>query len=1300
MAATPGVGFEYHYRTAVGAQEAKVTTIPAKPLWVRVQRAGGVLSAFQSGDGAVWTQVGTNLDLVFGAEVFAGPAVSAQVEGQLATATIDNVTLAPGPLPPLQGRTVGFSAIQGTGSETAGLYTLSGSADGINGTSDDFYFLSAPVAGDFTLSARVTSLSSTAASPQAGVIVRESFTRRARSVFLGGVPGAAPQLVWRSTTATTANGDGIDFTLPEGVLTFPPGSNAQNITLSIVDDTRPEADETVTIVLRNANGARLGALTQFTCVIVDDDAPSALPLAGFAAAASAAPEASGPVPVPVTLSVPATATLTVDYVIAAGTATEGEDFTAATGTLTFHAGDTVQSIPLVLLDDANIEAAKTVSLTLSNPIGARFNTLTNHTFTILDDDSPVVTISSTDTNAAETGDTALVTVTRSGPTNSALTVNLTRGGTATAGTDYTGVNASASIPAGASSITLTLAPVQDPTAEGTETAIISVATGVGYVIGAPSSVTILIADDDRNTVSIAATTPTALEGGASGVFTLTRTGSTNAALTVNLTTTGTATSGSDYTTSPSPITSMVMAAGQTTRTIIINPIDDSMTEGDEAVLIQISAGAYDIGGLGYASVTIIDNDLPPTVFISSPGAHGVVVASSNGVEFAATAADDGLPQALTYQWMQVFGPGTMTFGAANAASTPATFSAPGTYLVRVTVSDGQFSASDQIVVNIGATNALVPADWLSADIGPPTLRGYSGMSGSNWVAAAAGTGYTNDSDRAHAVTRPITGDGSIVARVVSVSGPSASEAGVSVRDSMHRYARRAALVYTASSRTLRFRPRITNHTFDTSTSVANLNLPLWLKLERVETNDTVSAFYATNNAGAPGPWTAIGAPTVIAMDATADYSFTADSGSDTVAAVVTFDNLALTPAPAGVATLAEDFGDGTQTGTYSYSTGTDTHTLMGKGSLDGSGMFWGEQFSGDCIITALQLDATSNGNDSRSGIMVRDSMDDGPMAFVGRNPQGAFASFVWRTNPKGGTSGLNGITQKRRWLRIVRRGNTVTALHAPDNSGVPGTWIQLGQPQTVFLQPTIIAGLYCDNAGGVGLNTATFTKFSVVPLHKAPIVDAGPMPTNTASPLALSGSVTDDNQPMPFTSTWSVAAAAGPVSFANSNALATTATFTANGAYVLRLWADDGIARTFDDLNFNNSPFLAWQSANFTGGASNPNAAADADPDGDGLNNAGEYAYGSNPNIAGPHPVMATLTTIGPDQYLRVTVPKNPSATDVTITVEASPEISPATWTTAGLVIEQNTSTILQVRGAVPISGQPRQFLRIKVALN
>jgi hypothetical protein len=367
-------------------------------------------------------------------------------------------------------------------------------------------------------------------------------------------------------------------------------------------------------------------------------------------------------------------------------------------------------------------------------------------------------------------------------------------------------------------------------------------------------------------------------------------------------------------------------------------------------------------------------------------------------------------------------------------------------------------------------------------------------------------------------------------------------------------------------------------------------------------------------------------------------------------------------------------------------------------------MYWGQEFTGDFTVTVLLTNATSGASSALSGLLVRDSMDDGPMAYLGRIPTGSYNSFVWRTNPKGGTSGLNGITQRTRWLRLIRRGNQITALHAPNNAGnVPGAWAQLGQPQNVFLQPTVLVGLYCNNAGGgATFNTATFTRFSVVPWNRAPIVDAGPAPTNTNSPVTLAGHVLDDGLPMDFTSEWSVLSGPGPVAFANSNALGTTASFTSSGAFTLRLFADDTVARTFDDVSFTgsaNSPFATWQAAHFAGGSSNPEAAPGADPDLDGHNNALEYVTGTNPNVANASPITTDLVLVGPDFYLRVTIPKNPAATDATLLVDASPLLLPATWSAAGLVTETNTSTLLRIRDGTAVSTAPLRFLRVRAQI-
>jgi hypothetical protein len=72
------------------------------------------------------------------------------------------------------------------------------------------------------------------------------------------------------------------------------------------------------------------------------------------------------------------------------------------------------------------------------------------------------------------------------------------------------------------------------------------------------------------------------------------------------------------------------------------------------------------------------------------------------VNLAGTATDDGLPVGSTLSgvWSKVSGPGTVTFGGINAPSTTATFSAAGTYVLRLTATDGLLSASSSLSVTV------------------------------------------------------------------------------------------------------------------------------------------------------------------------------------------------------------------------------------------------------------------------------------------------------------------------------------------------------------------------------------------------------------------------------------------------------------------------------------------------------------------------------------------------------------------------------------------------------------------------
>lgn len=88
------------------------------------------------------------------------------------------------------------------------------------------------------------------------------------------------------------------------------------------------------------------------------------------------------------------------------------------------------------------------------------------------------------------------------------------------------------------------------------------------------------------------------------------------------------------------------------------------------------------------------------------------IAQAETASLQGSAKDDGLPEGgtITFQWSQVSGPGTVTFGSPATAETTATFSAIGSYILRLTANDSELSASDDILVIVQSNfpNNLAP----------------------------------------------------------------------------------------------------------------------------------------------------------------------------------------------------------------------------------------------------------------------------------------------------------------------------------------------------------------------------------------------------------------------------------------------------------------------------------------------------------------------------------------------------------------------------------------------------------------
>jgi hypothetical protein len=94
----------------------------------------------------------------------------------------------------------------------------------------------------------------------------------------------------------------------------------------------------------------------------------------------------------------------------------------------------------------------------------------------------------------------------------------------------------------------------------------------------------------------------------------------------------------------------------------------------------------------------------------------------------------------------------------------------------------------------------------------------------------------------------------------------------------------------------------------------------------------------------------------------------------------------------------------------------------------------------------------------------------------------------------------------------------------------------------------------------------------------------------------------------------------------------------------------------------------------------------------DGMPNLLKYALDLDPLVPAADPVVGDIST----GYLRLTVPKNPDATDVTFLIEMTSDLT-LPFTTNGITIDQNTPTLFQGHDNTPVSSSTCGFIRLHV---
>jgi hypothetical protein len=132
-------------------------------------------------------------------------------------------------------------------------------------------------------------------------------------------------------------------------------------------------------------------------------------------------------------------------------------------------------------------------------------------------------------------------------------------------------------------------------------------------------------------------------------------------------------------------------------------VDNGAAEDPIEVTVTLDtstpATAFMLKRYPWSSKTIVN--MPPCV---NAGPDQTLGASVSTATLQGQVSDDGDPNSVvTTTWSKVSGPDVVTFGNLNALTTTASFSAPGTYVLRLTADDGQLQKSDDVTIVSGGS---------------------------------------------------------------------------------------------------------------------------------------------------------------------------------------------------------------------------------------------------------------------------------------------------------------------------------------------------------------------------------------------------------------------------------------------------------------------------------------------------------------------------------------------------------------------------------------------------------------------
>jgi regulation of enolase protein 1 (concanavalin A-like superfamily) len=191
---------------------------------------------------------------------------------------------------------------------------------------------------------------------------------------------------------------------------------------------------------------------------------------------------------------------------------------------------------------------------------------------------------------------------------------------------------------------------------------------------------------------------------------------------------------------------------------------------------------------------------------------------------------------------------------------------------------------DNVTVTSGAA---LPEGWTAADIGTVGKIGSTTHSAGTFTVSGAGADIWGTADALHFASRTLDGDGSIVARVASITGTQAwTKAGVMLRQSADAGSAQAMML-VSTGKGIAFQRRTVTGGTSVSTSGGAGTAPKWVRLTR--TGTVVTASVSSNGT----TWTVVGSDT-FSIAGPVQVGLAVSSHTTTALATAAFDSVTVT----------------------------------------------------------------------------------------------------------------------------------------------------------------------------------------------------------------------------------------------------------------------------------------------------------------------------------------------------------------------------------------------------------------------